>query len=58
MNTEKQRLMLEVAYDLISQVHSEICRTVPRGDPMMDDSLEILRRILVLRQDLKGGGEE
>ena len=57
MSKEKQMLILEVAYDLISKVHSEICRTAPRGDPIMDDSLELLRRILVLRQDLKGGAE-
>lgn len=55
MSKEKQRVMLEVAYDLVSKVHSEICRTAPRGDPIMDDSLEILRKILVLREDLKGG---
>lgn len=57
MSKEKQRLMLEVAYDLISKVHTEICRTAPRGDPIMDDSLDILRKILVLREDLKGGAE-
>lgn len=55
MSTEKQRLMLEVAYDLISRVHSEICRTAPRGDTIMEDSLEILRKILLLDRKLKGG---
>jgi hypothetical protein len=57
MGTEKQRLILEVAYDLISRVHSEICRTAPRGDTIMDDSLEILRKILLLDRKLKGGDE-
>ena len=57
MSKEKQRLMLEVAYDLISKVHSELCRTMPRGDTITDDSLEILRRIILLDKKLKGGAE-
>lgn len=57
MSKEKQSLMLEVAYDLISKVHSEICRTAPRGSNIMDDSLEILRRIIMLDKKLKGGAE-
>lgn len=57
MSKDKQRLMLEVAYDLISKVHSELCRTMPRGDTITDDSLEILRRIILLDKKLKGGAE-
>lgn len=57
MSKEKQRLMLEVAYDLISKVHSELCVTVPRGDDIVDDSLDILRKILLLDKKLKRGAE-
>ena len=55
MTKEKQSLILEVAYDLISKVHSEICRTDKRDVNLADDSIEILRRIIELDNKLKGG---
>lgn len=57
MSKEKQRLMLEVAYDLISKVHSEICLTTTRDDDTSEYTLEILRKIVMLDEKLKGGAE-
>ena len=58
MTKEKQRLVLEVAYDLISKVHTEICRTDKRDVNLADDTIEILGRIIVLENKLKGGNVE
>lgn len=58
MTKEKQRLMLEVAYDLISKVHTEICRSDKREVNLADDTLEILRRIIKLDNKLKDGVQE
>lgn len=52
MTVAKQRLMLEVAYDLISKVHSEICRSDTRQINLAEDTMEILRRIIILDRKL------
>ena len=54
MTKAKRRLMLEVAYDLIAKVHSDICNSTTRADDTADYTLEILRRIMVLDKKLGG----
>lgn len=55
MNIPKQRLILEVAYDLISKVHSNMCTSELkriRHSDLPEMSMEILRQILVLDKKL------
>ena len=60
MTKAKRRLILEVAYELISRVHSDICNSTTRDDDTADYTLEILRQIIVLDKKLssKKGGEK
>jgi hypothetical protein len=57
MTKAKRRLILEVAYDLIAKVHSDICNSTTRDDDTADYTLEILRQIIMLDKKLKGGAE-
>ena len=55
MNIAKQRLRLEVAYDLVGKVHTEICNS-PKGarpSELPDMALDVLRSILLLDAKLK-----
>ena len=54
MTVKKQRVMLEVAYDLISRVHSDICNNSNKHN-LAEDTLDILRNIILLDKKLKGG---
>ena len=49
---------LEVAYELIADIHSQLCRTTARNDDITEDTQEILRKILLLNKKLRGGAEE
>ena len=53
MNINKLIVMLEVAHDLIGEVHNEICDYVSRGDDLSYYSLELCRKILSLKGLLK-----
>ncbi len=55
LNVPKQRMRLEVAYELISKVHSDICYYGSRqDDPRLDENtMEILRQILLLDRELE-----
>lgn len=57
MTKAKMQLTLEVAYDLISKVHSEICQRTIINDKnhLAEDTLEILRKIIKLDKDLEEG---
>ena len=55
MSKEKLSCMIEVAFDLIAKVHSELCRTVSKDDDIKDDASDILRKIFLLDEKLKGG---
>ena len=55
MNIAKSIHRLEVAYELIADIHSQLCRTTSRDDDITDDTQEILRKILLLNKKLKGG---
>ena len=60
MTKAKQRLLLEVAYDLVAKVHSDICTSTKRDDDTADYTLEVLRQIMVLDKKIslrKGGAE-
>lgn len=57
MNIEKLGYRLEVAYELIADIHSQLCNTTKRDNDIVDDTLEILRKILLLDRKLKGGAE-
>ena len=52
MTIEKEKMLLEVAYDLIERVHSSICNRDNRKENLAEESLEILRRILLLDSKL------
>ena len=53
MNITKLKYRLEVAYDLIAEIHSQLCNNTTRDNDITDDTTEILRRILVLDKKLK-----
>lgn len=55
MNIAKSIHRLEVAYELIADIHSQLCRTTTRDDDITDDTQEILRKILFLKEKLNGG---
>lgn len=57
MTKAKRRLILEVAYELISRVHSDICNSTTRDDDTADYTLEILRQIIVLDKKLSSKKE-
>lgn len=57
MNTEKLRHRLEVAYELIADIHSQLCRTTTRENDITEDTQEIIRKIFLLDTKLKGGAE-
>lgn len=57
LNIAKSIHRLEVAYELIADIHSQLCRTTSRDDDITDDTQEILRKILLLNKKLKGGDE-
>lgn len=59
MNLQKEILKLEVAYDLIASVHSNVCNAATRGnDGISGHTLEILRTLLLVQKKLKGGVQE
>ena len=58
MNIAKSILRLEVAYELIADIHSQLCRTTSRNVDITEDTQEILRKIWLLNKKLKGGAEE
>lgn len=49
---------LQVAYELIADIHSQLCRTTSRNDDITEDTQEILRKILWLNEKLKGREEK
>lgn len=57
LNIAKSIHRLEVAYELIADIHSQLCRTTTRDDDITDDTQEILRKILLLNKKLRGGAE-
>lgn len=55
LNIAKSIHRLEVAYELIADIHSQLCRTTTRNDDITDDTQGILRKILLLKEKMKGG---
>lgn len=47
--------MIEVAYDLVSKVHSDICNNSSRKetDDITEETMEILRRLIMLSKKLE-----
>lgn len=60
MITEKQRVLLEVAYDLVNKVFTEQCRTSKRGDEddLLYALLDIMKKIIKCTEQKKEGAEE
>ena len=54
---EKYCVMLDVAYDIVASVHSDLCRTTERGNDITDDACDILYKITSLKERLKGGAQ-
>ena len=53
----KREAMLEVAYDLVSKVHSDVCNKKcgrEKTDEIVDNTMEILRRLIRLSKQLEG----
>lgn len=55
MTDEKREAMLEIAYGIIYEVFSDVCRTTRRGemDEELEEFLEIQRKLIRLSQKLK-----
>lgn len=60
MLTEKQKLLLEVAYDLVNRAFTELCRSIKRGeaDDLLYDLMDIMRKILACTRQEKEGTKE
>ena len=54
MTKAKRRAMLEVAYDLIEKVHTDVCNSTDHSDDTAQYTLDVLRRIILLDQRLNG----
>ena len=55
MTNSKRQTMIEVAYDLVSKVHSDICNNSSRKetDDITEETMEILRRLIMLSKKLE-----
>ena len=53
MNMEKARYRLQVAYELIANIHSQLCNSTTRDDDIIEYTQGILRQILILDDKLK-----
>jgi hypothetical protein len=56
--TENERFTLrikaEVVYELMSNLHTEICRLTDRNDNLSEDSCDICYKLIDLRKKLGG----
>lgn len=53
----KREAMIEVAYDLVSKIHSDVCNMqCDRGktNQIVDNTMELLRRLMLLSKQLEG----
>ena len=54
--TEKERFELrikaKVVYELVSSLHTDICRLTERGDTLSEDSCDICYKLIALRKKL------
>lgn len=57
MITEKQKVLLEVAYDQINKVFTELCKTTKRGegDDFLYELMDIMRKIIKCTEQKKEG---
>ncbi len=55
---EKQLVYLEIAFDLISKIHSDICNNGNRKNDTADYTLNVLTQMSLLKTKLKGGFEQ
>lgn len=55
MTKNKKLITLEICYDLISKIHSDLCNDIHLGrkSNITDDTLEILRKIILLSRRIK-----
>lgn len=53
MNNEKRLAYLEIAFDLISKIHSDICNNGDRNDDTVDYTLAVLFKMSLLETKLK-----
>ena len=49
----KARYRLQVAYELIANIHSQLCNSTTRDDDIIEYTQDILRQILILDNKLK-----
>lgn len=52
MTSEKRKAMLDIAMDIICNVHSDICNTFGRKNDIPEQSLELIQNIMMLKQRL------
>ncbi len=52
MTSEKRKAMLDIAMDILCNVHSDICNTVGRGNDIPEQSLEVIQNVMMLKQRL------
>ena len=52
MDTLKQLATLDVAYKLISELHSDLCNSTDRGDKITDISLDACHTLLRLNTEI------
>ncbi len=59
MITEKQKVLLEVAYDLINKVFAELCKTTKRGyeDDLLYELVDIMKKIIKCTAQKKEGAD-
>lgn len=52
MTSEKRKAMLDIAMDILCNVHSDICNTFGRKNDIPEQSLELIQNIMMLKQRL------
>lgn len=52
MNTARDKILLDVAYDLISEVHTNICNstTIDSKEELSKEAFDILRRVCLFSE--------
>lgn len=55
MTKEKKLMLLEISYDLISKVHSDICADpkIGRESKITDETMDILDSLIMLSKRIK-----
>lgn len=55
MSVEKKMIILEICYDLIARIHSDLCNDakLSRESDITDETMDILRKLIMLSRRIE-----